>query len=143
MSTEIKFWQISNNHITPAGETSFAADHLESELENWIVESPDILGQDLLIIARQKTIESVGQLDLLAIDAKGELSIIELKRGMAPREAVAQALDYASWLDGTSESQIFEMAEDYLHRPLEEVFADRFGVSEMPAIAPQSHRISS
>ena len=33
------------------------------------------------------------------------------------------------------------MAEDYLQRPLEEVFVDRFGVAEMPAINSQKHRI--
>ena len=141
MSTEIKFWQILNSHIANVDETSFATNHLEAELENWIVECPDILGQDLLIIARQKYIESVGQLDLLAIDTNGVLAIIELKRDMAPREAVAQAIHYASWLDETSEREIVEIAEAYLKRPLEEVFIERFDVSEMPAIVPQNHRI--
>jgi len=140
VSTEIKFWQISNDHIAPVEETSFATNHLEAELENWIVECPDILGQNLLIIARQKNIESVGQLDLLAIDAKGELVIIELKRDLAPRDAVAQVLHYASWLDEILERDVLEIAEDYLKRSLAEVFTERFD-SEMPAIVPQSHRI--
>lgn len=141
MSTEIKVWQISNNQITPAEENSLAAEHLENELENWIVQVPDILGEDLLVIGRQRDIPNIGRLDLLTVNAKGELAIIELKRDLAPREAVAQALDYASWLDKSSETEILEIAEDYLKRPLEVVFSERFGVSEMPAIAPQNHRI--
>jgi Endonuclease NucS len=140
MGTEIKVWQISDNHIKPVEDAPLALDHLESELEKWIVESPDILGDDLLIIARQKEVVGVGRLDLLAIQANGELVIVELKRDMAPREAVAQALDYASWLDKISEEDLIEIAEAYLAGPLDEAFADRFG-KDMPPISAHNHRI--
>src|SRR5665213_2907820 len=106
MGTEIRVWQISDNHIKAVEDIALAFEHLESELENWIVESPDILGDDLLIIARQKDVQGVGRLDLLAIRPNGELVIIELKRTLAPREAIAQALDYASWLDKVSEAEL-------------------------------------
>lgn len=140
MGTEIKVWQISSNHINATEDAALAFEHLESELENWIVECPDIVGDDLLIIARQKEVRGVGRLDLLAIRLNGELVIVELKRDMAPRDAVAQALDYASWLDKVSEAELLEMAEDYLQRPLDEAFADRFG-KDMPAISSHNHRI--
>jgi hypothetical protein len=140
MGTEIKVWQISDGHVRAVEEAALASGHLESELENWIVECPDILGDDLLIIARQKYVPGVGQLDLLAIQSNGELVIVELKRDKAPREAVAQALDYASWLDKISESDLSEIAEDHLHVPLDEAFEDKFG-KDMPAISPHNHRI--
>jgi len=140
MGTEIRVWQISNDHIKPVEDAALAFEHVESELENWIVECPDILGDDLLIIARQKDVQGVGRLDLLAIQPDGALVIVELKRDLAPREAVAQALDYASWLDKVSEAELFEIADDHLHRPLGEAFADRFG-KDMPAISPHNHRI--
>jgi hypothetical protein len=140
MGTEIKVWQISDNHIKAVEDVALASERLESELENWIVESPDILGDDLLIIARQKEVQGVGRLDLLAIQPDGGLVIVELKRGMAPREAVAQALDYASWLDKVSEAELLEISEDYLKGPLDEAFADRFG-KDMPAVNSHNHRI--
>jgi hypothetical protein len=140
MGTEIKIWQISNNHISAVEETQLSSEHVEAELENWIVQCPDILGEDVLIIARQKSIETVGRLDLLAINSGGELIIVELKRDLTPREAVAQALDYASWLNACTTPELLETAEDYLNRPLEEAFVDRFGVA-MPSITPQNHRI--
>jgi hypothetical protein len=49
-------------------------------------------------------------------------------------------LDYASWLNACTSPELLEIAEDYLDRPLEEVFVDRFGVP-MPSITPQNHRI--
>jgi hypothetical protein len=140
MGTEIKVWQISDNHIKAVEDADLAFEHLESELENWIVECPDILGDDLLIIARQKEVQGVGRLDLLAIRSDGELVIVELKRDTAPRSAVAQALDYASWLDKISETDLLEIAEEYLKSSLAEAFVDRFG-QDMPAISPQNHRI--
>src|SRR5713101_3319323 len=140
MGTEIKVWEISDNHIKAVEEAALKFEHLESELEKWIVESPDILGDELLIIANQKEVQGVGRLDLLAIQPNGELVIVELKRDMAPREAVAQALDYASWLDKISEADLLEIAEDYLEAPLDEAFVDRFG-KDMPAISPHNHRI--
>ncbi|HWS17155.1 MAG TPA: endonuclease NucS domain-containing protein [Candidatus Elarobacter sp.] len=140
MGTEIKIWQIANNGISPVEETDLASAHVEAELENWIVQCPDILGEDLLIIAKQKSVEGVGRLDLLAINNAGEIVIVELKRGLTPREAVAQALDYASWLNTCSTSELMEIAEDHLKRPLEDAFEDRFS-TVMPSIPPQNHRI--
>lgn len=140
MSTEIKVWQISDNHIKAVENADLAVEHIESELENWIVECPDILGEDLLIIARQKEVQGVGRLDLLAIRPDGALVIVELKRGMAPREAVAQALDYASWLDEITAADLLEIAQDYLKGPLDDAFVDRFG-KDMPTISPRNHRI--
>lgn len=140
MGTEIRLWQISENQIRAVDGADLASEHLESELENWIVQCPDMLADDLLIIAKQKEVQDVGRLDLLAIRQDGELVIVELKRGMTPREAVAQALDYASWLDKVSEADLLEIAEGYLHGPLSEAFADKFG-TDMPAISTHNHHI--
>ncbi len=41
-----------------------------------------------------------GRVDLLALDSKGALYVIELKRDKTPRDVVAQALDYASCASG-------------------------------------------
>ena len=43
--------------------------------------------------------EYEGPLDLLGIDQDGDLIVFELKRGTLTREAVAQIIDYASYLD--------------------------------------------
>jgi hypothetical protein len=140
VGTEIKVWQITDNHIKAVEDVALASERLESDLENWIVESPDILGDDLLIIARQKEVKGVGRLDLLAVQPDGELVIVELKRAMTSRDAVTQALDYASWLDKVPEAELFEIAEDYLKGSMDDAFKDRFG-KNMPAVNPHNHRI--
>jgi hypothetical protein len=137
--TEIRVWKVDENRLRLVDETSFASERLEKNLEQWLERNPDLLGAKLLVIGRQVTTTS-GPLDLLAIDATGALHIIELKRAMLPREAVTQALDYASWLDSTSTEEIIRVAEDYLEAPLDETFQDKFG-DAMPDITPQNHKI--
>jgi len=137
--TEIKVWSVSKGDIKFVEETSFASEHLEKHLERWLEQSPDLLGRELLVIGRQVS-TACGPLDLLAIDALGAVYIIELKRSMLPREAVTQALDYASWLNSASSDEILRVAEEYLKAPLDETFQDKFG-DQMPDITPQNHKI--
>ncbi len=59
--------------------------------------TPELLLPGLTLIGRQ-TETPGGPLDLLGIDDDGRLVVFELKRGNLTREAVAQAIDYASYL---------------------------------------------
>lgn len=140
MATVIRLWEVQGQGLKPLQEASLAESHVEAELETWIARDAEILGDRLLIIDRQRDIPGVGRLDLLAVDQSGRLAVIELKRDRAPREAVAQALDYASWLDGTTEDVVEANAERYLGRPLAKAFFDYFQM-EMPELSCQQHRI--
>src|ERR1035437_8327898 len=104
MATEMKIWQVSDkNALELIEDVPFGLHHLEKDLESWLESNPEILGDDLLVVARQYNIPGVGVLDLLCIDFDGVPVIVELKRDATPRQAIAQALDYASWLDSRSE----------------------------------------
>ena len=69
-----------------------------TDLQEWIVSNPKILGEELLIIQKEfsgwdKTNE---RLDVLALDKKGKLVVIENKTDDSGRDAVWQAIKYAS-----------------------------------------------
>ncbi len=51
-----------------------------------------------MLIGRQE-VTGFGRIDLLAITPYGALVLIEHKCNRTPREVVAQALDYASWVE--------------------------------------------
>lgn len=70
----------------------------EQMLEELLVASPYLLMDRLRLIGRQVPTQC-GPLDLLGLDETGRLVVFELKRGTLTREAVAQAIDYASDLD--------------------------------------------
>ena len=78
----------------------------EKQLEEMIVAAPQILSDSWMLIGRQEKTAHGGIIDLLAIAPDGALILIELKRDRTPRDVVAQALDYASWVQGLQAEDI-------------------------------------
>ena len=93
---DIKLWELDGTQATPLGSNN----QLESEqgLEDTLVENPNLLMEGLTLVGRQTPTEG-GPLDLLGVDGDGRLVVFELKRGTLSRDAVAQIVDYASYLD--------------------------------------------
>lgn len=95
----------------------FSEHHREGELEEWLKYNLDVLtdGEPLLLIGQQVSNPLSGKLDLLALDAEGNVVVIELKREKPPRDAVAQVLEYAAWVAGQSHEDILARADRYLY----------------------------
>ena len=141
---------ISNAQLVIAQETDL---ELESHLEDWLQNSPWALLQDepILWIDRQPSArdeEGTVFPDLLGVDAEGNLVIIELKRDKAPREVVAQILEYAAWANELSDEQIQQIAEDYFEKRNEsdskqfhEVFKDIFELTDTDEIPPLNRNL--
>lgn len=97
MGTKIKVWEIDNNKLIPISTTMTEEGRKEKEdLEKWIKSHPEILGDDIAIIAEQPTLLSTNKPDFIAVDSDGNIVIVELKRDAGDRDAVAQTIDYAS-----------------------------------------------
>ncbi len=84
------------------------------DIEEWIEKSPGILGEELLIIARELPLPSGIRLDLLAIDKKANLIIIELKRDGSGSDVGWQAIKYASYCSNFLSDDIFSYYAQYL-----------------------------
>ncbi|MFZ0692462.1 MAG: hypothetical protein WAM68_21695, partial [Acidobacteriaceae bacterium] len=68
--------------------------------------------------------------------------IVELKLSRTPREVTAQALDYASWIEGLGREKIEDIAIGYLNgASLKEAFQEAFPDSEYPDIINGNHSI--
>ena len=101
---EIKLWAMDGS----GGATPLPlAQQTDSErlLEDTLVNNPDLLTEGLSLVGRQAPTEG-GPLDLLGVDEDGRLVVFELKRGALSREAVAQVIDYASFLDAMPEGEL-------------------------------------
>jgi hypothetical protein len=73
---------------------------LEREnLQEWVIEEPRILGEELLVITSEyaKFTDLQERLDIMAVDKKGKLVVAELKRDKADRTTDLQAIKYASY----------------------------------------------
>ncbi len=63
--------------------------------------------EGVTLVGRQTPTDG-GPLDLLGVDDKGRLVVFELKRGTLSRDAVAQVIDYASYLDAMDLTDLAE-----------------------------------
>lgn len=126
MATEIKTWQIVDGKLTNIATSLTKAGRKEKEdLELWIKTNPEILGQDIAIIGEQVKTKS-GFLDFLGIDRLGNMVVVELKRDKLPREALAQAIDYASDIATYDPEKLDDICQGFTGQPLGNLLAEKF-----------------
>jgi hypothetical protein len=114
----------------------------ESLLEQMIVAAPKILSDEWMLIGRQEDTGFGGRIDLLALAPDGSLVLIELKRNRTPREVVAQAIDYAGWVEGLKPEDIAAIYARFAPgRSLAEDFKSRFGSPLDEESLNSSHQI--
>lgn len=83
------------------------------DIQEWVAKEPSILGEELLIIAKEYELPSRIRLDLLAIDQIGNLVIIELKRDNSGSETEWQAIKYASYCSTMPPERIISIFASY------------------------------
>ena len=114
MSTQSRLFRVdpSQKDPSPVSEVDFAELGLrERDIQELILANPEMLGEDLLIIAEEfsdfdRTNE---RLDMLAVDPDGKLVIIELKRDHSGADVHWQAIKYASYLRRTTPQQVVSL----------------------------------
>ena len=125
MPIKQSIWKIGNK------PTPLMHSKLENEeiLEVMIENDPSILEDEWLIIGRQVVTKYKKEIDLLAIAPDGSLVIIELKKSKTPRDVVAQAIDYATWVEELKPDEISAIYEGYTKgQSLKEAFKSKFRV---------------
>ena len=92
--------ETKNSREVPEVEFSNLGIQERKDIQEWVVANPGILGDDLLIVAKEFNDfdRTNDRLDLLAVDTDGKLVIIELKRDNSGVDAHWQAIKYASYL---------------------------------------------
>lgn len=143
MAIEQGIWKLGDRpqRLRPSGLLD------EGQLEEQITQDVSILNDDWLLIGRQVRTGFDKLIDLLAMDAEGKLIIIELKRDKTPREVVAQAIDYASWVAQLRDFQITDIYQQFAERygrpqpTLDEAFQAKFGVPLDEITLNESHQM--
>jgi hypothetical protein len=136
MPIEVGIWKVNSG----IKKVSFSPIESERKLEDVLAKDITILSEDILLIGRQIQTDYGKFIDMLAIDQDGNLIIIELKKNRTPRDVVAQAIDYASWVQNLSYDQILNLYEEKNDVPLEEAFAEKFD-SSLPDKLNDTHQI--
>jgi hypothetical protein len=132
-------WEIAQDKLVAPGEVNFAEPNRESVLCDWVAHTPEFLGDNVLIILRDYLIPEIGRVPLLGIDPNGKLVIVKSQGNLGPREAVAHALELASWLHGATREEIVTNARQFLNREMAQAFRERFQ-RDLPDWSCQNHR---
>ena len=83
------------------------------DIQEWISKMPEILGEELLILAKEYELPSRSRLDLLAVDKQAGIVIIELKRDSSGNAMAMQGISYASYLSSFTNDEIFNIFAEY------------------------------
>jgi hypothetical protein len=94
-------------------------------LERWVVDHPEVLGDDVLIVTTQYGRWSSGsgdlareRLDILGLDSSGQPVVVELKRGI-DQNVHMQAITYAALVAGFSKTTLADAHAEYLNRRID------------------------
>lgn len=137
-------WKIKDNK--PLGIKEVTLDK-EKDLEEIIYNDIGILNQEWLLIGRQVNTDYNKKIDLLAIDKNSNLIIIELKRDKTPREVVAQAIDYASWIRNIKAERVATIYNEFDNKYLKkgksfyQSFQETFKIKLDDSLLNQGHQI--
>ena len=107
---------LENKKLIKIPKTSFSALSLKErfDIQEWIEGTPEILGEELLIIGKELILPSGKRLDLLAVNKQGALVVIELKRDDSGSDVEWQAIKYASYCSSFSQDDIYKYFAEYL-----------------------------
>lgn len=138
MPVELGIWRIDGQARRLAPQSLDAEERLERLLHRGL----DLLDEDILILGRQVNTDFGKRIDLLGLDVDGNVLVLELKRGRSPRDAVAQLLDYGSWVQGLSRERVAQIFDEHeaAGESLEEAFHSAFGGAPPDALN-ESHRL--
>lgn len=108
------------NNIEKLEEVSFKSAGFKERqhLQEWIAKNPTSLGERLLIIQKEFSgFDNTNErLDLLALDKKGNLVVIENKLDDTGRDVVWQSLKYASYCSSLTSQGIEQIFDEYLKK---------------------------
>ncbi len=117
------------NNIEKLEEITFKSAGFKERqhLQEWIAKNPQSLGEDLLIIQKEFSgfDDTNERLDLLALDKRGNVVVIENKLDDTGRDVVWQSLKYASYCSSLTSQGIEEIFDDYLKKQGKEERAKR------------------
>lgn len=89
-------------------------------IQEWIRQAPDVLGEELLVVSMEfdRFKNSDDRLDILAIDRKGNLVVIELKRDVLASYADLQAIRYAAMVSSMTIEKLLPYYVSYQRNSL-------------------------
>jgi hypothetical protein len=109
--------------------SSFAGEYQEKRIQSWVDLNPSVVndGQPMVSLGTEIATKHGLSIDNLFIDDNGCLVAAEMKRGRAPRDVVAQMLDYAAFVSRLKWEDVERFCKKRHGTDLTTKFAHAFG----------------
>lgn len=124
MSDE-RVFQVDEEGAVPVSsmKLSEAGFREREHLEQWVIEHPQILGDDIMIITDEFDYwvtptgeRALDRFDVLGLDSNGRLVLAELKRDRAPTDVHLQAITYAALVAAFTPTRIAQELQKHLQK---------------------------
>jgi Endonuclease NucS len=141
MADEVRVWEVDNaGGLREVGHKKL---DLEERIQQWIERDISVLDPELIVIGKEVETAFGKFIDLLCMNVRGDLVIVELKRAKTSRDVTAQALDYASWVKDLVADEIQNIAAKYFKErdkslTLDSAFRAKFD-TELPEVLNEHH----
>lgn len=103
------------------------------DMADFIVAHPDVLGPDVVILARELQVPTVAgqkRLDFLAFDGESsQTDIVELKKSLADEKVLLQTLRYANWIRNNPDTVRYQIKKHGLNIDTELIDSDSIKVT--------------
>lgn len=113
-------FEVADGRLRKLEASSFLDERVRErqELQQWLLDSPSALGENLLIISEEfgDWEDSRRRIDLLALDEDGNLVVVELKRTEDGGHMDLQAIRYAAMISAMSFEDVVRAHADFLSR---------------------------
>jgi hypothetical protein len=135
-------FSVADNAVETLTAGSFQASYAERDIQMWADRHPALVneGRPMLSLGCEISTHHGHAIDNLFLDADGCLVAAEMKRGKTPRDVVAQALDYAAYINGLGWPQVEALCLRRQGKALDDAFPALFGVKLVRGEKPK-HRL--
>ena len=120
-----RLFQVTGDGAIPAIPIDLAAAGFKErqDLQEWVLEYPEILGEDVLVITHEfgswnlpTGKQAQNRFDVLGLDSDGRLVLAELKRDTAPKDVHLQAITYAALVSTFTPEDIISLLHQRLRK---------------------------
>jgi hypothetical protein len=103
------YMRSQGGELVPVPDVTPGPDLYEKEIEELVWHNLELFaGEALFPLGRQVTLPGGGKPDILALDSRGRVWVIEVKRDV-DRQQLSQALEYAGWAYSTNLDEVADL----------------------------------
>ena len=124
-----ELFHIADDAVDVLRPVSFRQDHKEDDLQRWVDANPHMVneGTPMLSLGREIETHHGFAIDNLFIDGTGCLVVAELKRGLTPKEVIAQVVNYAAYVTSLEWPDVEAICQKHRRDDLDMSFRQCFG----------------